>query len=149
MNLFKTTTDVLKESAKLTTDNNWATVSESAMLGTLSNIIDLDYSFDYIEDMIPTVLDEETGTLYMEYDNVVKLMESKEVDLVSAMKSICEHYGKDYENSVLVMESKKNIIKRLKDADDETKAKVVGNLKDIKDKGVKVACKKGKDDKSK
>lgn len=144
MDLFKTTTDILKESAKLPTDNNWSTVTESAMLGTLSNIIDLDYSFDYIEDMIPTVLDEETDTLYMEYDNVVKLMESKDMDLVTAMTSICEHYGKSFENSVLVIESKKSIIKRLKDADDETKAKVTGTLKDIKDKGVKVACKKDK-----
>lgn len=148
MNLYNTVTDILKEASELPIDNSWLSTDDEDIKNNLTSIIDLDFDFDYVADMIPVKIDESTNETYMEYDNVSKFMESNNItEIDEAMQKICEHYNESnpnitYKNSVLVIESKKSIIKNLKDADVKSKAKVNKTLKDIKNKGIKIACKK-------
>ena len=144
-NLFKTTTDILRESgmAIINTDDCFADNPELQFNTIINGLEIMDGEFDYIPQMVPVKLIESyNGNKYaMELDNIVKLMESMNCDIDVAMKAVCKENGISFDNAILVIESKQSIAKNAAKTTTKGKKKIMNSIKNIKKKGIKIACK--------
>ena len=145
-NLFKSTTDILRESgtAIINTDDCFADNPDMQFNMIINGLETMDDEFDYIAKMVPVKLIESyNGNKYaMELDNIVKLMESMNCDVKTAMKAVCEDNNIAFEDSILVIESKESIAKHAAKTTAKGKKKIMNSISNLKKKGIKVACKK-------
>ena len=145
--LSKSTTELLIEACNMPVDNHYMSNSDIELLGKISHIIELDEPFQYVIQAVP-VLKESTidGDRYLvEYDIMTKYMESNGItDIGEAMNILCTENEISLENTILVFESKKDLVDKAKKLGKEQAAKVNKTLEDIKSKGIKVACKSKK-----
>lgn len=124
------------------------------------SIPELDEYIDYTEEMVNVMArDQKLGTEYLvEYDNLYKLMESKNIDASKAIQLVCEHNNIPLHSTCLLIESSKDMNDSLeetkaaaKSSNPSIKAKAINKLKnskkqlqDLKKKGIKVLRKKNK-----
>lgn len=130
---------------------------ENSLLDEIEELESLEDDICYTAEMVNVICQECTyGSRYLiEYDNLYKLMESYNVDAVAAMKMVCEHNLISLADTYLVVESSemaRNLIneaKCCKSGLEKAKkhkeiSKCCNELKNLKNKGIKLLAKKKK-----
>lgn len=143
--LCKSTTELLVEAANMPTDSKYMSNADVELFAKISHIIELDEPFTYIIQSIPVIKESTIAgdRYFVEYDMLNKYMESNRVtDVLEAMTSLCEANEINLQDTILVFESKKDMVDKIKKMDKVDVNKTNKSLKEIQEKGINVACKK-------
>lgn len=136
--------------------SNFNDQSAEVIADDLGDIVELDKSLKVTAEMVTIIQDEKQNRFFVEHTNLLSYMESNDIeDIEVALKNVCEGNNVPYENTILLIESKEDII----DSVNEAKSKISGKskeklskklqgtakfFKDVKDKGIKIMSKKSK-----
>lgn len=124
----------------------------------LNYLPELEDDLVYTEEMVNVLLQESTyGNRYLvEIENLVKLMESSDIDAKTALERICEFNEINIGDTYVVIESADTILESLKLFSKESSLKAKSDIKDtvksmqdLKDKGIKLLTRKSKPKKKK
>lgn len=120
MSLYNSTTDILKECARVESANiireSVGTGKIEDMYSSLLNLEEIDEgALDYTEEMVG-IHQYNNGKYLLEFDDLSKYMLSNKVTAKDAVTKICEHYDINEADTYVVIESMDNIMNQLAEA---------------------------------
>ena len=158
--LFKNVTQILSEACKSNvTIKEIDDELQDELMSEIDELEELDCDICYTTEMV-NVLEQETkfGRRYLvEYENLVKLIEGREIDIRDALELVCEHNSIGIQDTYVVIESQETLAESISEIKDSIleacnpvkKAKRRNKLakcnemiKNLKNKGIKVVKKK-------
>ncbi len=161
MLLQKDKLSILREACsteEFNTDNIFDADILDYMSKELNFLPELEEDLLYTEEMVNVLLQETSfGNRYLvEIENLVKLMESSNIDIKTALEKVCEHNEINIGDTYVVIESAETILESLKQFSRESSLKsksdikdTVKTIQDLKDKGIKLLTRKSKSKKKK
>lgn len=120
----------------------------------LYDVDELEDDVEYTEEMVNVIaFGRDYGNMYIvEYDNLLKLMESKECNEIEAMRAVAECNGLEMSSMALLIESQTEILEKMEEMGAKggnmlrknVSSNATKKLKDLKKQGLNIVKKKDK-----